>query len=76
MLFQARVSSSVFSRRHSRSGKCPSQKMDQPQQASMSVADYLFFWEYFCQLLCHALCEYGGINYLALWVDEIHGREP
>ncbi len=36
----------------------------------------LFFREYFCQLLCHALCEYGGINYFALWVDEIHGREP
>jgi hypothetical protein len=34
MLFQARVSSSVFPRRHSRSGKCPSQKMDQPLQAS------------------------------------------
>ena len=68
---------SAHLRRWINRSKCPSQKMDQPLQASMSVADMtLFFWEYFCQLLCHALCEYGGINYLALWVDEIHGREP
>ena len=36
----------------------------------------LLLREDFCQLLCHALSEYGGINYLALRVDKIHGREP
>ena len=36
----------------------------------------LLLREDFCQLLCHALSEYGGINYLALRVDEIHGRKP
>ena len=36
----------------------------------------LLLWEDFCQLLCHALSEYGGINYLALRVDKIHGRKP
>ena len=36
----------------------------------------LLLWEDFCQLLCHALSEYGGINNLALRVDEVHGRKP
>lgn len=43
---------------------------------AVATFSFLLLRKDFCQLFCHALCEYGGINYLALRVDEIHGREP
>ena len=68
-LYQARVSSALLSRRHSRSGKCPSQKMDYPLQAALRAAS-----EDRLQQVGEELHPHPGIVYFRLFGGTIRER--
>ena len=68
-LYQARVSSALLSRRHSRSGKCPSQKMDYPLQAALRAAP-----EDRLQQMGEGLHPHPGIVYFRLFGRTIRER--